>query len=210
MNAREVGFTLTLGLVPAPFKLMTAVPPVKLTVAVPVLVKPDGVNLMYTTQVPVTAVTTLPSTQPPAPVSAANGPVKATLVKVILPPVVLDKFAPMVTDEPTVVSGKESVDGVTETLPAMPVPCRLMTCGLVVELSVIVSVPARAPAADGVKAIGIVQDVPARISKQLLDPGVAIEKSLLEICTVEMFSACEANAELERVIFIVWLWVFTV
>lgn len=76
-------------------------------------------------------------------------------------PIVSERTAPSVTDVPSVVSGNVMLDGETVTLPATPVPCRLTTCGLVVELSVMVSVPARAPAADGVKAIGMVQELPA-------------------------------------------------
>ena len=96
-------------------------------------------------------------------------------------PVVLDNTAPIVMEDPTVVSGNTKLDGEADTLPATPVPFSGITCGLVVELSVMVSVPVRAPACDGVKAIGIVQVAPAAILKQFPEPGEKIAKSLPEI-----------------------------
>lgn len=76
-------------------------------------------------------------------------------------PIVLDKTAPSVMGVPKFVSGNARLEGEAVTVPPMPVPFRLTTCGLVVELSVMVKVPLSGPALDGVKAIGTVQELPA-------------------------------------------------
>src|ERR1700722_19527240 len=125
-------------------------------------------------------------------------------------PVVLDKTAPRVTGVPKFVSGNTRLDGAAETVPATPVPCRLITCGLVVELSLIVNVPVRAPAAEGVKAIGMVQDWPALTLEQFPMPGDGNAKSFPEIWAEFMNNVCVAEAELVSVTFMVWLCVFTV
>ena len=80
---------------------------------------------------------------------------------VMVVPIVLDKTAPSVTGAPKLVSGNARFDGEAVTFPAPTVPCRVTTCGLVVELSVMVNVPVRGLAAEGVNAIGMVQELPA-------------------------------------------------
>lgn len=143
-----------------------------------------------------------------APVSMVYGPLNVTPVKVTAEPVVLLNTAPRVADEPTFVVGNAIVDGDTVTLPTIPVPCKLTVCVLVVELSVIVSVPVRVPPAEGVKMIEIVQDWPALSEKQLLLAASA--KSFPEICKFETDKAVVADAEFESTTFIGWLCVFTV
>jgi len=136
--------------------------------------------------------------------SVENGPVYVVAPKVTADPVVFDTSTPRVTDEPTVVSGNVRVVGLAVTLPATPVPCRLTVWVVGVELSVIVRVPVLAPAADGVKVIGIVQDWPARMPKH---PKVleASAKSFPVICMVLTFNVSVAEAELVTVTLSGWL-----
>jgi hypothetical protein len=119
-------------------------------------------------------------------------------------PVEFDTRTPKVTDEPTVVRGNVRVEGLAVTLPATPVPCRLTVWVVGVELSVIVRVPVLAPAADGVKVIGIVQDWPATMPKH---PKVleANAKSFPVICMVLTFKVSVAEAELVTVTLSGWL-----
>jgi hypothetical protein len=127
-------------------------------------------------------------------------------------PVVFDKITPAVTDEPTLVVGNVRTVGLADTLPATPVPCRGITCVVVAALSVIVKVPVRPlvpEACDGVNVIGMVQDWPA-VTKKQFEPLEAIAKSFPLICRLVIWSAAVAEAELEMVMVIDWLWVFTV
>ena len=83
---------------------------------------------------------------------------------------------------------------------------------VVAALSVIVKVPVRPlvpEACDGVNVIGMVQDWPA-VTKEQFEPLVPIAKSFPAICKLVMLSAAVAEAELEMVMLIDWLWVFTV
>jgi len=61
--------------------------------------------------------------------------------------------------------------GETATVPATPVPFRTTICGAVGGVGVTVSSPVRAPAAEGVNAISMVQFDPAAIEKQETNDG---------------------------------------
>ena len=61
--------------------------------------------------------------------------------------------------------------GETETVPATPVPFRTTDCGAIGGVGVTVSNPVRAPGAEGVNAIPIVQLDPGATEKQEINEG---------------------------------------
>jgi len=64
-----------------------------------------------------------------------------------------------------------SVVGVTETVPATPVPFRTTDCGAIGGVGVTVSNPVRAPVPEGVNATAIVQLEPGATEKQEINDG---------------------------------------
>jgi len=64
-----------------------------------------------------------------------------------------------------------SVVGETATVPATPVPFRTTVCGAMGGVGVTVNNPVRAPGAEGVNAISMVQFVPGATEKQEINDG---------------------------------------
>jgi len=102
--------------------------------------------------------------------------------------------------------------GLADTVPVIPVPVKLTVCVGVDELSVIVSVPFRVPAAEGVKIIGIVQDWPAdrKAYWHQVETYGPSAKSLPLIWNPVKESDWVAEPELDTTTLITWLCVFTV
>ena len=176
-NVRPDGFKDTPGAVPVPDSAMFCVPPLALSPMITTPVREPtalGVKITEITQVP--PATTGVEVEHVVPELMAKSPLAAMALMVSGPLPVFDNVTDCaVVDVPTTVPPKLRLEGANVTPGAVPEPLRPTT--LVPTLEAMLSVPVRAPVADGVKVIPTAQFRPG-VSEVEVEQVVVVVSTL--------------------------------
>ena len=190
-NARLEGFKDTPGAVPIPDSAMLCVPPLALSPMMTTPVREPtalGVKATAIAQVPPAA--TGVEVEHVVPELTAKSPLAAMALMVSGPLPVFDNVTDCaIVDVPTTVPPKVRLEGANVTPGAVPEPLRPAT--LVPTLETMLSVPVRAPVADGVKVIPTAQFRPGASEVEVEQEVVVVStlKSPLAVKPAKLTSA---------------------